>query len=84
MGDLPKYHSDQKGSFDIALKDDGTKCLKQICPEEGYDWMRIYRKSNVKPHTLIGDVSWTNFTYKVDVYIENGDMNWEDEFREVI
>jgi galactosylceramidase len=72
VGDLPKYHSDQKGSFEIALKDDGTNCLKQICPEEGYDWMRIYRRPNVKPHTLIGDVEWENFTCSADVFITGG------------
>lgn len=72
VGDLPKYHSDQKGSFEIALKDDGTKCLKQICPEEGYDWMRVYRQSFIKPNTLIGDINWSDYTCKADVYIEGG------------
>ena len=72
VGDLPKYHSDQKGSFEIALKEDGTKCLKQIAPEPGYDWMRIYRRPNVKPHTLIGDVKWKNFTCSADIYIKDG------------
>lgn len=74
VGDLPKYHSDQKGSFEIASKEDGTKCLKQITPEAGYDWMRIYRRPNIKPHTLIGDVNWKNFTCSADVFIEGGDV----------
>lgn len=74
VGDMPKYHSDQKGSFEIVLRKDGTNCLKQICPEEGYDWMRIYRRPNVKPHTLIGDVNWMDFTCRVDVFIENGNV----------
>ncbi len=74
VGDLPKYHSDQKGSFEIALKEDGTNCLKQIAPEPGYDWMRIYRRTNIKPHTLIGDVNWKNFTCSADIYIENGNV----------
>lgn len=76
VGDLPKYHSDQKGSFEIALRKDGTKCLKQISPEAGYDWMRIYRKPNIKPHTLVGDVNWKNFSCSVDVYIENGNVEF--------
>lgn len=72
LGDLPKYHSDQKGSFEIAKSPKGGQCLKQICPEEGYDWMRIYRRPNVKPHTLVGDVSWTDFSCRVDVLIQGG------------
>lgn len=73
-GDLPKYHSDQTGSFEIALKEDGSHCLKQIVPEQGYDWMRVYRQSNIKPNTLIGDVNWKNYTCSVDVFIEGGDV----------
>ncbi|WP_242204073.1 glycoside hydrolase family 78 protein [Aestuariivivens insulae] len=76
VGDLPKYHSDQKGSFEIALKEDGTKCLKQICPVEGYDWMRVYRKSFIKPNTLVGDINWLDYTCKVDVYIEGGHVEF--------
>ncbi|PQJ72660.1 glycoside hydrolase family 78 protein [Polaribacter butkevichii] len=73
-GDLPKYHSDQTGSFEIALKEDGSQCLKQIIPEQGYDWMRVYRRSNIKPNTLVGDVNWENYTCKVDVFIEGGNV----------
>ncbi|WP_435414382.1 hypothetical protein [Polaribacter aestuariivivens] len=74
VGDLPKYHSDQKGSFEIALKEDGTHCLKQVAPEAGYDWMRIYRRPNIKPHTLIGDINWRNFTCSADVFIAGGNV----------
>ena len=74
IGDLPKYHSDQTGSFEIAKREDGTNCLKQINPEQGYDWMRIYRRSNIKPNTLIGDVNWKDFSCSVDVFIEDGNV----------
>ncbi|WP_288956394.1 hypothetical protein [uncultured Polaribacter sp.] len=74
LGDLPKYHSDQTGSFEIALKEDGSHCLKQIVPKQGYDWMRIYRRSNIKPNTLVGDVNWENYTCKVDVFIDEGNV----------
>ncbi len=73
-GDLPKYHSDQTGSFEIAKRKDGTNCLKQINPEQGYDWMRVYRRSNIKPNTLVGDVNWQDFTCSVDVFIEDGNV----------
>ncbi len=73
-GDLPKYHSDQTGSFVIAKRDDGTNCLKQINPEQGYDWMRVYRRSNIKPNTLIGDVNWKDFTCSVDAFIKGGNV----------
>ncbi len=73
-GDLPKYHSDQTGSFEIAKKEDGTNCLKQINPVQGYDWMRVYRRSNIKPNTLVGDVNWKDFTCSVDVFIDGGNV----------
>jgi galactosylceramidase len=74
IGDLPKYHSDQTGSFEIVEKADGTHCLKQINPEQGYDWMRVYRRSNIKPNTLVGDVNWKDFTCSVDAFIEGGNV----------
>ena len=74
VGDLPKYHSDQKGSFEIADNPKGGQCLKQICPEEGYEWMKIYRRSYIKPNTMIGDVDWSDYTCKVDVFIDGGDV----------
>lgn len=74
VGDLPKYHSDQTGSFEIALKEDGTQCLQQIIPEQGYDWMRVYRRPNIKPNTLVGDAKWENYTCSVDVFIKGGDV----------
>lgn len=73
-GDLPKYHSDQTGSFEIVKKTDGSNCLKQICPEQGYDWMRVYRRSNIKPNTLVGDVNWKDFTCSIDAFIEGGNV----------
>ncbi|WP_282035773.1 hypothetical protein [Saccharicrinis aurantiacus] len=73
-GDLPKYHSDQTGSFVIAKREDGTNCLKQINPEQGYDWMRVYRRSNIKANTLVGDVNWKDFTCCVDAFIEGGNV----------
>ncbi len=74
VGDLPKYHSDQTGSFEIAEKADGGQCLKQINPEQGYDWMRVYRRSNIKPNTLVGNVNWKDYTCSVDVFITGGDV----------
>ncbi|MDF7823446.1 hypothetical protein P4B35_05435 [Pontiellaceae bacterium B12227] len=71
-GDLPKYHSDQKGSFEIADRPGGGQCLKQICPEEGYEWMRIYRRSLIKPHTLVGDANWSDYSCRMDVFIKDG------------
>lgn len=76
IGDLPKYHSDQKGSFEIAENPEGGQCLKQISPEEGYDWMRIYRRSHIKPNTLVGDVGWIDYTCRVDVLIEGGHVDF--------
>ena len=74
IGDLPKYHSDQNGSFEIAGNPKGGQCLKQICPEEPYDWMRIYRRSYIKPNTMIGDVNWRDYTVRADVFITAGNV----------
>lgn len=74
VGDLPKYHSDQKGSFEIAENPQGGQCLKQICPEAGYDWMRIYRRSYIKPSTMIGDMNWKDYTCHADVFITGGNV----------
>jgi galactosylceramidase len=76
IGDLPKYHSDQKGSFEIAENPVGGQCLKQICPQEGYEWMRIYRRSQIKPNTLVGDAQWSDYTCRADVFIEGGHVDF--------
>jgi galactosylceramidase len=58
----------------VLKQKDGTNCLMQLNSEQGYDWMRVYRRSNIKPNILIGDVNWKNYTCSVDVYIDNGNV----------
>ncbi len=36
--------------------------------------MRMYRRPFIKPHTLVGDVDWVDYTCRVDTFIEGGDV----------
>ena len=68
-GMLPKYMSDQKGSFEIAKRDDGQgMCLKQIVPKEGIPW----GGRGSFPYTIFGDVRWTDYTVQADVLVAAG------------
>jgi galactosylceramidase len=68
-GVIPKYISDQKGSFETAKREDGKgMCLKQIVPKEGIPW----GSREGFPNTVFGDVRWTNYTIQADVLITAG------------
>ena len=68
-GVIPKYTSDQKGSFETAKREDGKGvCLKQIVPKEGFIWAGA---GNL-PHTIFGDRNWTDYTIQADVFITAG------------
>ena len=36
--------------------------------------MRDYRRSNIKPNTLVGEVNWRDYTCSVDVFIKEGNV----------
>jgi galactosylceramidase len=68
-GVIPKYTSDQKGSFETAKREDGKgMCLKQIVPKEGIPWS----DREGFPNTVFGDVRWTNYTIQAEVLITAG------------
>ena len=69
-GMIPKYTSDQKGSFETAGREDGQgMCLKQIVPKEGIPWGGA---GGDLPHTVFGDHRWTDYTIQADVLVTAG------------
>ena len=68
-GVIPKYTSDQKGSFETARRPDGKgMCLKQIMPKEGITWCA----RGGFPFTVLGDQTWSNYTFQADVMVASG------------
>lgn len=69
-GMTPKYFSDQKGTFETALRADGGICLKQIAPKESILWHRHFRT----PYTAWGDAGWKDYSIQADVLINGGSV----------
>jgi galactosylceramidase len=66
VGDcLPRFHSDQRGTFEVYQSPDGRKCLRQIVP--GYGNLQ-------RAITAIGNNSWTDYDVVVDVKIDSGEV----------
>ena len=71
-GDIPKFHSDQKGSFEVYNKPGHGLCLRQIIRHEGYMWP--YNSSIMKPLTVFGDQDWIDYSLNADVLIDGGNV----------
>jgi len=71
-GDTPKYHSDQKGTFEVFDLPSHGLCLKQVVPQQGHNWH--YMTGVIKPYTVLGDHHWTDYAISADVLIQNGDV----------
>ena len=71
-GAIPKYHSDQKGSFEVAEMPGHGKYLKQIVPKQGHLWQ--YMIDVLKPYTVLGDQDWRDYGVSADVYVGRGDV----------
>ena len=71
-GDIPKYHSDQKGSFEISNLPGHGMCLRQIIQKEGYLW---HGNSYIDwPYTIFGNQDWKDFSLSADVLIVGGNV----------
>jgi hypothetical protein len=70
-GAMPKYFSDQAGTFAVATRADGQgQSLRQISPQTGIRWT-----SEWQPYSLIGDANWTDYDVSADVLVEmNGGL----------
>ncbi|MEO7426465.1 MAG: hypothetical protein ABI036_14855, partial [Fibrobacteria bacterium] len=67
-GQTPKYHSDQKGTFEV-FADASGKHLMQILPAEGILWHTLD-----KPVTAFGDMAWTNYDFRARVFVDAGNV----------
>ena len=66
-GGMAKYFSDQSGTFEVAERPGGGKCLRQTIAQRGIDWDH-YPTPN--PYTIIGSAKWRNYEVACDAYIE--------------
>ena len=78
-GKMPRYMADMKGSFEVCQRPGGGNCVKQIVPAQGLAWT-----DPMKPNTIFGDDSWTNYDVNAEVFIDNGDVEiggrWQDMY----
>lgn len=67
VGQEAQYFSDQNGSFEIAACGGGRSgnCLRQMSPTAPINW-----DNPSNPYTLLGDLSWQNYTVSSDVLLE--------------
>jgi hypothetical protein len=68
VGSEAKYLMDMQGSFEVAACGGGRsgRCVRQMS-----DQAPIYWTSQLaEPYTLLGDVSWSNYTVTSDVLLE--------------
>lgn len=80
-GATPRYHSDQKGTFAVAARPGGGRCLQQIVPHQGYLWQ--YMPNVRKPYTVIGDQEWRDYSVSADVFIKSGDVELGGRFGDI-
>jgi hypothetical protein len=62
VGATPKYLSDFFGAFEVARKDGGGKCLRQVITRRGIAWCGDH-----DPVTLIGSTAWRDYEVACDV-----------------
>jgi hypothetical protein len=67
VGGEAQYFSDQNGAFEVAAAGGGRSGLviRQMAPTAPINW-----DNTSDPYTLLGDLSWTNYTVTCDVLLE--------------
>ncbi len=67
VGQEARYFSDQNGAFEIAAAGGGRSGLvmRQMAPIAPHNW-----EDSSDPYTLLGDVTWSNYTVTSDVLLE--------------
>jgi len=67
VGQEARYFSDQNGAFEIAAAGGGRSGLvmRQMAPIAPHNW-----EDPSDPYTLLGDVTWSNYTVSSDVLLE--------------
>ncbi|WP_405427780.1 ricin-type beta-trefoil lectin domain protein [Micromonospora sp. NBC_00617] len=68
VGREAKYLMDQQGSFEIAACGGGRagQCVRQMSEQTPIFWT----SGQAEPYTLLGDLSWRNYTVSSDVMLE--------------
>ena len=66
-GKTPRYFADQSGTFEVAQRPGGGKCLRQTVARRGIDW-EAYPTPD--PYTIIGSAKWCNYEVACDAYVE--------------
>ena len=66
-GKTPRYFADQSGTFEVAQRPGGGKCLRQTVARCGIDW-EAYPTPD--PYTIIGSAKWCNYEVACDAYVE--------------
>jgi len=63
-----KYLMDMQGSFEVATCGAGRsgRCVRQMSEQAPIFWT----SGHAEPYTLLGDLSWTNYTVSSDVMLE--------------
>ena len=65
-GTEAKYLSDQQGSFEIRpCTGRSGQCVQQMAAQQPIEW-----DNGANPYTLLGDLSWTNYTVSADAQIQ--------------
>jgi hypothetical protein len=66
-GTEAKYLMDWQGSFEVAACGGGRggECVRQMSAQAPITWDPL-----TDPHTLLGDLSWSNYTVSSDVLLE--------------
>lgn len=66
-GKTPRYLSDQSGTFEVAARADGGKCLRQTVARHGIDWNGY---PTPEPYTIVGSEWWHNYEVSCDANLE--------------
>ena len=66
-GKMTRYFADQSGTFEVAKRADGGKCLQQPLVRRGLDWEHY---PTPEPYTLIGSAKWRNYEVLCDTHLE--------------
>ncbi|HEY3870891.1 MAG TPA: RICIN domain-containing protein [Actinocrinis sp.] len=65
-GTEAKYLSDQQGSFEVRpCTARSGQCVQQMAAQQPIEW-----DNGANPYTLLGDLSWTNYTVSADAQIQ--------------
>ncbi len=69
-GETPRLFSDQAGVFEVQKRADGQgNCLCQVLSQDGIQWPN---HKDPAPETILGDLSWRDYSVGVDARIHPG------------